>query len=133
VLKKTTTPAAQSNINHAESDTDVKAMQEFMNLPGSFLSFAKWAFGADGIPSLQVIAYGDFSFGSRFKLQNHIFCRQAFTFSKREQAETSGNPSEDIQLLFRHIRDSGIKMMELVNENMDFLGACPTEYLVINN
>jgi hypothetical protein len=121
-------PASQSSM----SDADLEDMQELVNLPGSLLSFAKWAFGADGIPSLQVIAYGDFSFGTRFKLQSHIICRQAFTFSKRKQAEAPGT-SETIQLPFRPIRDSDIKMMELVNENMDFLGACPVDHLMAIN
>ncbi len=29
-----------------------------------FLSFAKWAFSSDGLPSLQVLGFGDFSHGT---------------------------------------------------------------------
>lgn len=32
-----------------------------------FLSFAKWAFSSDGLPSLQVLGFGDFSHGDRYQ------------------------------------------------------------------
>ncbi|KFY58186.1 hypothetical protein V496_06227 [Pseudogymnoascus sp. VKM F-4515 (FW-2607)] len=108
-----------SSIRDGESIGDSEAMVELRKLPRNVIAFSHWAFGADGIPSLQVLAYGDFSFEGRFKSENIILCRQAWTI-----------PKEDTTLPFRPIRDSDINMMELVSENMDFLGACPVDTIV---
>lgn len=108
-----------SSIRDGESKDDSEAMVELRKLPKNVIAFSHWAFGADGIPSLQVLAYGDFSFEGRFKSENIILCRQAWTI-----------PKEDTTLPFRPIRDSDINMMELVSENMDFLGACPVDTIV---
>jgi hypothetical protein len=51
-----------SSIRDGESKDDSEAMVELRKLPRNVIAFSHWAFGADGIPSLQVLAYGDFSF-----------------------------------------------------------------------
>ncbi|KFZ17811.1 hypothetical protein V501_01554 [Pseudogymnoascus sp. VKM F-4519 (FW-2642)] len=111
-----------SSIRDGESKDDSEAMVELRKLPRNVIAFSHWAFGADGIPSLQVLAYGDFSFEGRFKSENIILCRQAWTI-----------PKEDTTLPFRPIRESDINMMELVSENMDFLGACPVDTIVLKS
>ncbi|KFY18708.1 hypothetical protein V493_08398 [Pseudogymnoascus sp. VKM F-4281 (FW-2241)] len=111
-----------SSIRDGESKDDSEAMVELRKLPRNVIEFSHWAFGADGIPSLQVLAYGDFSFEGRFKSENIILCRQAWTI-----------PKEDTTLPFRPIRDGDINMMELVRENMDFLGACPVDTIVLKS
>lgn len=80
-------------------------------------AFARWAFSDNGIPSLQVLAYGDFSFDGRFASKNVILCR-----SDRNTA--NGN---DEVLAHRRIRADDFGAMELVAENMDFLEACPAK------
>lgn len=40
-----------------------------------FLSFAEWAFSPHGLPSLQVIAFGDFSHGDRYRAQQFLLRR----------------------------------------------------------
>ena len=37
--------------------------------------FATWAFGPQGFPGLQVVAYGDLSFGNRYAQLNTLLCR----------------------------------------------------------
>mgnify|MGYP006868035511 FL=1 len=34
-----------------------------------FVSFAEWAFSPGGLPALQVLAFGDFSHGDRYRGQ----------------------------------------------------------------
>jgi len=123
-------------IRDAEYWADLNAMDELRELTKTarnFLPFAHWAFGDDGIPSLQVLAYGDFSFEDRFKWKNHILCRQTWTVPNLKKDNTVGDDEDNIVLPFRPIRDSDIKMMELVNENMDFLGACPVDPIVMSS
>src|SRR6266498_2216571 len=117
-------PTTASGVRDAEDDADLETMYE-LRKRRNLLPFAHWAFGADGIPSLQVLAYGDFSFEGRFGSKNYILCRQSWTIPKQKMGNTSGDDKEDIMLPFRPIRDGDINMMELVSENMDFLGACP--------
>lgn len=116
----------------SEADADLEAMYELKKLPKNAIPFARWAFGADGISSLQVLVYGDFSFEDRFRSENLILCRQAWTIPKWK-GNTSRDDEKDITLPFRPIRDSDIKMMELVSENMDFLRACPVDSIVIKS
>jgi hypothetical protein len=124
-LKSSTPPATASRLHDAEYEADVDVMYELNNLPENLLPFAHWAFGADGIPSLQVLAYGDFSFKDRFRSRNHILCRQAW------KIYTARDDKEDNVLPFRPIRNSDTQMMELVSENMDFLGACAEDSIVV--
>jgi hypothetical protein len=44
-------------------------------LPGGLLQFVNWAFRPDSIPALQVLAFGNFSYSSRFYNYNHLFSR----------------------------------------------------------
>jgi hypothetical protein len=72
-------------------------------------SFAEWAFGSDGIQSLQVVGYGDFSLDGRFQEESVILLRDA--------AEPYG---------FRPAGpDDGLRMKELFDANNEFFTACP--------
>jgi hypothetical protein len=94
-------------------------------LSRSLVDFAKWAFGVNGIPSLQVLAYGDFSFHGRFAWNNHILCRQTWKIPRTNKSK------KDKEFPFRPLRESDIEMMELIRENMDFLEACPLDPIVM--
>lgn len=72
-----------------------------------------------------MVSYGDFSFKHRFAMYNHILCRQ--TWETLEQK----NGEEDKSWPFRPINKRDIEMMELVNENMDFLETCPLDSIVM--
>jgi hypothetical protein len=41
--------------------------------------FAQWAFGPTGLPTLRVIAYGDFSYEGRFARHNVLLCKDQST------------------------------------------------------
>jgi len=130
-----TATASATRIHDAEYRADEAVMYQLSRLrkkSRNLLPFAHWAFGADGIPSLQVLAYGDFSFEDRFG-PSHILCRKTFTFPKSREKSTIEGDEEVRTLPFRPIRDSDIEMMELVNENMDFLAACPVDPIVMGS
>lgn len=71
----------------------------------AFFDFAQWAFSPDGLPQLQVMAYGDFSFDGRFAKYNVILCR-----------------SHDG---YRPLTRKDVPAWDLLQANMDMLSACP--------
>jgi hypothetical protein len=123
-------PALSLHIGEAEAFADVNAERELRRLPRDFLPFARWAFGPEGISSLKVLAYGDFSLDGQFDWHNHIFCRKEWTVP-RTNSRREGR--EEVTLPCRPIRDSDTEMRELVERNMDFLQACPHESIVIES
>ena len=80
--------------------------------------FAQWAFGPDGLPHLQVLAVGDFSYDGRFKSQclllgrhlNRDACGEC-NFESIEWPLNNGNHS------YGHF--------DGIEELFGFLGACP--------
>ena len=64
--------APASSTNDTKADADSKTVDVWIKTPEELIDFASWAFGTNGIPSLQVLAYGDFSFDGRFRRQT--FC-----------------------------------------------------------
>ena len=57
-------------------DVKEKAGALFPRTPRDELAFAHWAFGPDGLTTLQVLALGDFSFRGRFANNQVLLCRQ---------------------------------------------------------
>ncbi|KAI9704018.1 MAG: hypothetical protein M1820_005639 [Bogoriella megaspora] len=90
---------------------------EFSKCLPSVKDFANWAFNSNGLPDLQVLAYGDFSFGGR--QPNILLCR-----SSNEVAM----PSSDV--VFRQLGKADEGLWELVQDNVDFLEACPEDSLL---
>ncbi|GKZ40106.1 hypothetical protein AbraIFM66950_002360, partial [Aspergillus brasiliensis] len=70
-------------------------------------NFAEWAFSADGLPKLTVLAWGDFSHDGRFSESNVLLYR----------SETG----------YRRLDPSDMRIWTLVNDNMDMLAACPVD------
>ncbi|GLA50683.1 hypothetical protein AnigIFM63604_006985 [Aspergillus niger] len=73
--------------------------------PFAIDKFAEWAFSADGLPKLTVLAWGDFSHEGHYSEYNVLLCR----------SETG----------YRRLNPSDISLWDLVNDNMDMLAACP--------
>ncbi|XRM42967.1 hypothetical protein ABZX51_006177 [Aspergillus tubingensis] len=73
--------------------------------PFGIYKFAEWAFSADGLPDLTVLAWGDFSHEGHFSQYNRLYCR----------SKTG----------YRRLNASDISLWDLVNVNMDMLAACP--------
>ena len=78
-------------------------------------TFANWAFGAHGFPNLQVIAYGDFSYGKRFATTQRFLCRETYRPTRNKK--------------WRPVQLSDAAHLELIEENMDMLSACPVSQL----
>jgi hypothetical protein len=54
----------------------------------ALLQFALWAFSEDGLPDLQILAWGDFSHNGRWRACNALLCRDQSLL--RKWASTSG-------------------------------------------
>lgn len=93
------------------------------HLPGPLFKFANWAFGLNGLPSLQVLAFGDFSYDGRFQSHVHVFCRHAWSFRTPDM-------NKALTLSFRPIRDTDRELWSLIHDNRDFLESCPAESIV---
>lgn len=80
---------------------------------------AKWAFGPDGIPSLDVIACGDFAHGGRppekVDSVDVILCRP------------EAGSQEGFRILNRFDDECREEREEIIDEYRDFLGACPVD------
>ncbi|BCS16228.1 hypothetical protein ALUC_80435A [Aspergillus luchuensis] len=73
--------------------------------PLDIYEFAEWAFSAEGLPDLTVLAWGEFSHEGHFSEHNSLFCR----------SKTG----------YRRLNASEISLWDLINDNMDMLAACP--------
>lgn len=75
--------------------------------------FARWAFGSNGLPRLQILAFGDFSYDVRHLREHVVLCRQrigsrhGFRLASRENVISLGG----------------------IDKPFDFLGACPKDPL----
>lgn len=88
-------------------------------LNGKFCAFADWIFGADGIASLSILAYGDFSCHGRFADDCFMLCRGPLL-------DAGGKPYRFYFSGSR--RDPALE--ELLQKHSGFLEACPTDTLV---
>lgn len=80
---------------------------------------AEWAFGPDGIPSLEVIACGDYAHGGRPDEKTDsvdlILCRP------------KAGSQEGFRILTRLDDECREEREEIIDEYRDFLGACPVD------
>jgi hypothetical protein len=80
-----------------------------------FLQFALWAFSEVGLPDLQVLAWGDFSYDGRWVWHNALFCRDESLLERTD-------------FNCRTVFDTDI-CWDLIHGNMDLLAACPSDHL----
>ncbi|KAH8679710.1 hypothetical protein BGZ60DRAFT_235687 [Tricladium varicosporioides] len=115
------------SITYSTTSADAFNMYEMSLLPPKLRAFTNWAFGPDGLPMLEVLAFGDFSYDGRFRNHNHLFCRH--TRLIRPLENDSSQQSEDEWVpTFRPI-GVGYKEWDLINRNKMFLAACPTNFI----
>jgi hypothetical protein len=81
------------------------------------LDFAEWAFSTEGLPNLQILAYGDFSYEGRYAEYNALLCRDHVA-------------TEPKQVGFRALTDADIYLWDLLDNNMGVLMACATEVIM---
>ncbi|KAH6667672.1 hypothetical protein B0J14DRAFT_169359 [Halenospora varia] len=119
-------PSITHSTASSESFDDIA---EILRLPGGLLQFANWAFGPDGLPALQVLAFGDFSYDGRFHNHNHLFCRHTWSIRNPEN-DTLQQSEDELILTFRPIRENDRKLWDLIDRNTEFLEACPTDSII---
>ena len=89
-------------------------------------TFAAWAFSPHGLPNLQVLAYGDFSYEGRYVEDTFIFARDGFVRSSPNLTFWAAAPKTEVgfSLLGKEERN------EVVARYGGFLEACPVDPLV---
>ncbi|KAE8155390.1 hypothetical protein BDV40DRAFT_283846 [Aspergillus tamarii] len=85
-----------------------------------FLAFADWAFGPTGLPTLQVLAFGDFSHGERYRRQQFMVGRN--TWVKRFRGDTY---AEDRPYFYPVAPTDALIWDGLLPNGLEFLSACP--------
>jgi hypothetical protein len=117
------------SITHSTASSEPFDIAEILRLPAELLRFANWAFGPNGLPTLQVLAFGDFSYDGRSHIHNKLFCRH--TWSIRNPENDILQQSEDeLVLTFRLVRENDRELWDLIDRNTEFLEACPTDSIV---
>jgi hypothetical protein len=86
--------------------------------------FASWAFGPDGLPSLQVLCYGDFSYQGRRPYVT--FCRSK-SLDCRNGYESISRISDKS---YRAVTREDVAEQEILHINACFLEACPEDSLL---
>lgn len=101
-------PSKHKGSSSSSSDDD-----GLPKLKRKFQDFAQWAFGPYGLPSLRIIAFGDFSYGGRYHQHNVLLCRNT-------------SPSWSGDKNFRHLTEEDHSLWDLLKTYSDVLEACPT-------
>lgn len=91
-------------------------------------NLASWAFGPDGLPNLQVLAYGDFSYGGRYVEDTFVFGRDGFVQSSEKLNKLAAVPKLDTDVGFSLLGKK--ERNEVMARYGDFLEACPVDPLV---
>jgi hypothetical protein len=110
----------QSIRDNVSERTDAQFSQTMPEL----LKFADWAFGPEGLPELDILAYGDFSY--RGRQLNTLLCRSQDL--KQIMAGTKITPASKSP--YRQVTKKDVRLWEVVLENFDLLEACPEDYLL---
>lgn len=127
--KSTSNCGKSPSINHSTASLESPGIAEMSRRLCGLLKVANWVFGPDGLLSLQVLAIGDFSYNFRSHNQNNFFCRR--TCSIQSPGDDTLQPSNDEPtLIFRPMRKKDRDLWELVDRNMGFLKACPTDAIL---
>ena len=91
-------------------------------------NFAYWAFSPYGLPNLQVLAYGDFSYGGRYVEDTFVFGRDGFVQSSEKWKFLAADPKLDTDVGFSLLGKN--ERNEVMARYGDFLEACPVDPLV---
>jgi hypothetical protein len=117
------------SFTHSTASLDSFDTAEILRLPTELLEFTNWAFGPHGLPTLEVLAFGDFSHDGRFDVHNKLFCRH--TRSTRYPGDdTSQRIHDKLVLTFRPVKGNDRELWDRINRNTEFLKACPTDSII---
>ena len=114
------------NITHSTASLDSFVMYKMSRLPPKLREFATWAFGPDGLPTLEVLAFGDFSYDGQFEFHNKLFCRHTGPIRNLE----NDTRNRELVRKFRPVRGNDRELWDLIDRNKEFLEACPTNAII---
>jgi hypothetical protein len=98
-------PFPPSHLTEISDDLSIYSPQdEEKENRDSFFNLADWAFGPEGLPDLQVLVFGDFSYDGRYQEHQIRLCRS-----------DNGHQS---------LAESNVPAMERLREHMDMLASC---------
>lgn len=90
--------------------------------------FAQWAFGSDGLPELEILAYGDFSYQGR--QLNILLCRSEDLMESELDKPKDRETAHTSKLPYREVTKKDVRLRALVREHSDLLEACPEDRLL---
>jgi hypothetical protein len=117
------------SVTHSTASLDSFDMYKMSRLPPKLREFATWAFGPDGLPTLEVLAFSDFSYDGRFEFRNKLFCRHTRSIRNLEN-DTSQQLEDELIRIFRLIRRNDRELWDLIDRNKEFLEACPINSII---
>ena len=103
-----------SSMTHSTASSESFDIAEILRLPAELLGFANWAFGPNGLPTLQDLAFGDFSYDSRFHIYNKLFCRRTWLVRNPEN-DISQQSGDELILIFCPVRENDSDLWDLIN------------------
>lgn len=119
--------------NEEVYDLSLKGIPEerLYRLGGPFKNLAQWVFGPNGIRSLRLLAYGDFSEDGRFQPSTLLLCRR----DPPRDDGFLGIDDASKQFSFREVRQGeDTELWELYEREKQVLEACPRDSLLrLNN
>jgi len=118
---------SEHNLSDDDSDDPESEIRDAASvLLGKLFGFANWAFGPEGFPELDIVAFGDFSYQGRFSWNNLLLCRD-------KSSSSPANPDSTQQgaaFTFRNMRKNDRALWDLLKRNADFLEACPSDEIL---
>ena len=97
----------------------------------NLLAFADWAFGPSGFRSLQILAYGDFSYSGRYAQQQFLFRRStAFEVSLGQSGNIPPDAGEEVPPTFHVMANADKTLWDLTEVPEEVLGSCPVDDLM---
>ena len=105
-----------------------KAVRLPMSVHTDMQCFAQWAFGPNGLPDLQILAFGDFSHNGRYEEHTALLCRDEAA-ARRMASKRKGlrSDSQMSEWTYRHLRKEDTELQDLLSRNMCMLKACPVD------
>ncbi|KKA16230.1 hypothetical protein T310_10184 [Rasamsonia emersonii CBS 393.64] len=111
------TDSSESSEDESSGESSSKE-KRFPELTEHLDKFAQWAFGSKGIQSLQVLAFGDFSFNRWYERGNVLLCRK----SDSAQMQQGGLPGKN----YRHLTEGDQSLWDLLRKGSFPKNICPS-------
>lgn len=121
-IRRTGIDKYKRHMNYIRSPSDRSFYDKRLIEGRELRKFAAWAFGPHGFPRLQVLAYGDFSFGNRYAQQNTLLRRK---LNSALNPTSYTNQAQNAS--FEVVRSEGWNRID--DTYREVLEACPVDYL----